>query len=134
MTGKRSEIKTGAESSSGAYVLDSAPDNVFVDAATPQSSLARNKKESRQNEIRDRGGQQRKTRNLNQSAVAFYGAGRGSRTPTRGEPRRILSPLRLPVPPSRLENGFNKVSIFGATVTARSLLKQFIGTPNFSSR
>jgi hypothetical protein len=29
------------------------------------------------------------------------GAGRGGRTPTRGEPRRILSPLRLPVPPSR---------------------------------
>ena len=30
------------------------------------------------------------------------GAGRGGRTPTRGKPRRILSPLRLPVPPSRL--------------------------------
>src|SRR5260221_7079886 len=33
--------------------------------------------------------------------MRWAGAGRGSRTPTRGEPRRILSPLRLPVPPSR---------------------------------
>ncbi len=36
-----------------------------------------------------------------QRVLRNHGAGRGSRTPTRGEPRRILSPLRLPVPPSR---------------------------------
>ena len=34
----------------------------------------------------------------------------GGRTPTRGKPRRILSPLRLPVPPSRLGNGINRLA------------------------
>ena len=45
------------------------------------------------------------------------GAGRGGRTPTRGEPRRILSPLRLPVPPSRLEIGaaFNPPMALGSS-------------------
>ena len=32
----------------------------------------------------------------------FAGAGRGNRTPTELSPLRILSPLRLPISPSRL--------------------------------
>jgi hypothetical protein len=44
--------------------------------------------------------------NTNRCFQCLAGAGRGGRTPTRGEPRRILSPLRLPVPPSRLGSGY----------------------------
>jgi hypothetical protein len=40
----------------------------------------------------------------------------GGVEPPRPEGRRILSPLRLPVPPSRLEGGSNKVSIFSRPI------------------
>jgi hypothetical protein len=47
----------------------------------------------------------------------------GGVEPPRPEGRRILSPLRLPVPPSRLEGGSNKVSIFGSLILQRITAK-----------
>ena len=47
----------------------------------------------------------------------------GGIEPPRAEARRILSPLRLPVPPSRLENGIHKVSIFRLTLLTQTAAK-----------